>query len=136
MPLRPAHALAALLLEHANLGTARFAFDHADDLGIRDKWRSGNDFAAVFFHQEHLTERQLRAGLSGRAVEDDHGARRRLDLSSAGLNDCVHVWHLCKGDSLLPSAEVGPALTSWRARWRPAAALRRRPPGCAVPAHI
>ena len=50
-----------------------------------------SDFAAVLFDEQHLVERQLRAGLAGGAVDGGDAAGRDLDLPAAALNDCVHV---------------------------------------------
>ena len=83
MALGPAHALAALLLEDADLRAARLAFDHADDPGVGDERRAGEDFAAVFFDEQHLLERQLGAGLARRAVERGEAARSDLHLPPA-----------------------------------------------------
>src|SRR5256885_950353 len=69
MSLRAAHALAALLLEHANLRSARFAFDDRFHAGVGDERRAGRDFAAVFFDEQHLLERELGARFAGRSVE-------------------------------------------------------------------
>ena len=41
----------------------------ADDAGVGDERRAGEDFAAVLFDEQHLLERQLGAGLAGRAVD-------------------------------------------------------------------
>ena len=76
MTFRPAHALAALLLEHANLGSARLAFDDADDARVGDKRRAGEHFAAVFLDQQDLVERQFGARLAGRAVDGRETAGR------------------------------------------------------------
>src|SRR5262245_42160925 len=66
--LRPALALAALLLEHADLRPARLAFDDAHDAGVRDVRRSGQHFAAVLFDEEYLLECDARALLGHAAV--------------------------------------------------------------------
>ena len=62
MTLGPAHALAALLLEHADLRAARLAVDDADDPGVGDKRRAREHVAAVFLDEQHLLERDLGAG--------------------------------------------------------------------------
>src|SRR5262245_26185856 len=100
MPLGAAHALPALLLEDADLWPARLAFDHPDDLGIGHKWRTRQHFAAVFFDEQALVDRELRAGLARRAIDRGDPARDDLQLTTTRLNDCVHIRHLCKGDSV------------------------------------
>src|SRR5512147_2911840 len=59
-----AHALAALLLEDADLGPAQLAVHHAGDPGIRHEWSAGQHLAAVLFDHEHLVERHFAAGLA------------------------------------------------------------------------
>src|SRR5262249_11022743 len=99
-----ANALAPLLLEHPDLRTALFALDHREHPRIRNVGRTSEPLAAVFLHQQHFVERQLRAGVAGRAVDDSHATGGDPDLSSARLNYCVHVRHLCKRESLAPLA--------------------------------
>ena len=41
-------------------------------------------------------------GLAGRPVHGYDGAGDHLYLTPAGLNDCVHNRHLCKGNSVQP----------------------------------
>jgi hypothetical protein len=96
----PAHTLAALFLEDANLGAARLAFDGRHDARVGDEGRAGEDFAAVFFDEEHLFERELGARLACGAVDGGEAAGRDADLPAAGLNDGVHDAHLCKGESV------------------------------------
>ena len=69
MTVGPAHALAALLLEDADLRAAGLALDDGDDARVGDKRRAGQDFAAVFFDEQHLFEGQLGARLAGGAVQ-------------------------------------------------------------------
>src|SRR5215213_2873906 len=85
-----AEALAALLLEHANLGAARLAVDDTDHLRVGNKWRPGEHLAAVLFEKEHLLEGDFLADLSLEAVDRDHRAGIHLDLTPTGLNDCEH----------------------------------------------
>ena len=49
-------ALAALLLEHADLRAARLAVDHAEHLGAGHERRAGQHFAAVLLDEQHLVE--------------------------------------------------------------------------------
>ena len=56
MTLGPAHALAALLLEDADLRAARLAVDDADDLDVGHKGRAGEHFAAVLLEEQHLVD--------------------------------------------------------------------------------
>src|SRR5438045_6961597 len=101
MALGPAHALAALFLEDANLRPARFAFDDGDDARLGDERGAGEDLTAVLLDEENTVVGQLGAGLAGGALDEDEGARRDLHLTAAGLDDGVHDRHLCKGDSVL-----------------------------------
>ena len=57
MALGAAHALAALLLEHADLRAARLAVDDADDAGVGDERRAGEHLTAVLL--EHSTRSML-----------------------------------------------------------------------------
>src|SRR5262245_5444205 len=91
VPLRPAHALAALLLEDADLWSASLAVDDADDPGVGDKRRAGEHLAAVLFEHQHLVDAHFLAGLDIDAVHGDDRPGRHLDLPSAALNDCEHV---------------------------------------------
>src|SRR3954452_14952550 len=84
MALGPAHALAALLLEHADFRAARLSLDQSQDSGVRHEWRASHHFAAVFFNEQHLIQRQFRSGLPRRAVHDGDGSGSHLDLTSAG----------------------------------------------------
>ena len=83
MPLGPAHALAALLLEHADLRAARLAFDDGYDAGLGDKRRARHDVAAVVLDEQHLLDRQLVARLAGRSVDGDDAAGLDARLSAA-----------------------------------------------------
>src|SRR5437773_1887827 len=96
MPLGPAHPLAALLLEHADLRSPRFAVDDGDDLGVGDEGRAGEDFSAVFFDEQHVFDGQLGAGLAGSSADEREAARGYLELLAAGRDDCVHNRHLRK----------------------------------------
>src|SRR5436190_97175 len=86
-----AHPLAALLLEHPNLRPARLAFDNRDDLGVGDKRRAREHFAAVLFDEQHLAEGHFRAGFTGRPVERGEAAGLHPVLPPVRLNDCVHI---------------------------------------------
>src|SRR3954453_8136279 len=101
VPLGPAHALPALFLEHPDFRAARLTVHDGDDPGVGDKRRTGEDFTAVAFDDQHLVQREFRARFARGAIQRRDAARRHLDLMAARLNDCVHNRHLCKGDSLL-----------------------------------
>src|SRR6185436_836351 len=90
MSARAPDALAAALLEHADLRAARLAVDDADDLHVGDERRAGEDFAAVLFDEQHLIDRDLRARLGLDPIHGDDGARGDLHLPAAGLDDCEH----------------------------------------------
>src|SRR5678815_2197423 len=83
-------SLAALLLEHANLGTARLTIHYAEHLRVGDKWRARDDVAGVLFNQQHLLELELRALLTGHAVNFDDRAWSDFELATSGLNNRVH----------------------------------------------
>src|SRR5262245_34216439 len=100
MAFGAAHALAALLLEHADFGAAGLAFDDRDDARLGDEGRAGEDLAAVLLDEEDLIVGQLGSGLAGGAVDEHDRARRDLDLAAAGLDDGIHSRHLCKGSSV------------------------------------
>src|SRR5215831_1989992 len=104
MAFGAAHPLAALLLEHPDLRSARFAFDDRDDFGVGDKWRARKHFAAVFLDEQHVAERQFRAGFTGRPVERREAAGLDPQLTPARLNDCVHI---CTHPKLLSYLEKG-----------------------------
>src|SRR5687768_427022 len=87
---RLAEALAALLLEHAQLGTARLAVHHAEHGGVGDERRAGDDVSSVLFDQEHLLELEFRALLAGHPVDFDDGTGSHLELAASGLNNRVH----------------------------------------------
>ena len=78
MTLGPAHALTALLLENADLRAARLAVDDADYLCVGDKWRTGDDVAAIFLDKQHLLKGELSALLAQCAVHFDDGPGRNL----------------------------------------------------------
>ena len=90
MTARLPESLAALLLEYANLGTARLAVHHAEHLRVGDKRRAGNDVPGIFFNQQHLLEQELRARLAGHAVDFDDRTGSDLELAASGLNNGVH----------------------------------------------
>src|SRR4029077_16807377 len=100
MALGAAHPLAALLLEYADFRAALLAVDHGRDAGIRYERRAGDDFPAVLFDQQHGVDRYRRAGIADGPCDDGRPALRHLDLVAAALNDCVHSWHLWKGESI------------------------------------
>src|SRR5258706_449291 len=113
MPPRPAHPLAALLLEHANLGPVRFALDDGNDPRTGDKRRAGEDLASVFFNEQHLIENDLCAWFAGGPIEQGESAGRHPHLPPARLDDCVHIRHLCKTSMLarkwLTCKEIAPS---------------------------
>ena len=90
MSARLAESLAALLLEHADLGTARLAVHHAEHLRVRDEGRAGDDISRVLFDQQHLLELERRTLLAGHAVDLDYGAGSHFELAASGLNNRVH----------------------------------------------
>src|SRR5262245_5987540 len=108
MALGPAHALAALLLENADLRAAGLAVDDADDPGVGDKRRASDHFAAFLLEHQHAIDADFLAGLDVDAVDGDHRARRHLHLPSAALNDCEHVQLLTghTGRPLRPPAKL------------------------------
>ncbi len=63
-------------------------------LGIGDKRRPRDDVAGVLLDQEHLVEREFRAGFTGSAVDLDDRAGRHLELAATGLNNRVHERYL------------------------------------------
>src|SRR5262245_43753079 len=91
-----AKALAPLLLEHAQLRTSRLAVDHADDLGVGDERRPGDDVARVLLDEQHLVERELGAMLSRSSVDFDDRAGRHLELPATCLNNRVHERYLSR----------------------------------------
>src|SRR5215212_7534375 len=91
MPFRPAHTLAALLLEHADLRSARLALDDARDACAADDRRARHDFAAVLFDEEHVGERQFVTHLALDPVDRDRGAWRHLHLVPASVDNRVHA---------------------------------------------
>src|SRR6185295_14831085 len=78
--------------------------DDSDHASVGDERRTRDDLAAVLLDNEHLVERELGAGLPGRARQSGDAARRHLHLMAARLDDCVHYWHPCKGDSVQPAS--------------------------------
>src|SRR6476620_10429950 len=91
MPPCLAESLASLLLEDPQLRTARLTVDDGDDLSVGDKWRTGDDVAAIFLDKQHLLEGELSALLAQCAVHFDDGSGRNLQLATARLDDRVHV---------------------------------------------
>ena len=73
MTLGAAHALAALLLEHANLRAARLAVDHAEDPDVGDKRRAGEHLAAVLLEEQDAID----ADFVARAGRRSDRLRRR-----------------------------------------------------------
>ena len=108
MALGPAHALAALLLEHPNLRAARLAVDDADDLDVGHERRPREHFAAVLLEEQHAVDGDFLARPRVDAVEGDHGARRDLDLAAAALNDCEHALPLLAGARQNSRDNTGP----------------------------
>src|SRR6478672_11835307 len=91
MSLGAAHALAALLLEDANLRTARLAVDHAQHPDVGDKRGAGEDFAAILLEKEDAVDAHFVARAGVEAVDFDDGPGSDLDLPPAALNDCEHL---------------------------------------------
>src|SRR5688572_2134815 len=83
VPLRAAHALAALLLEDADLRATRLSLDDAEDLGARDERRAGDDVPRRVLEDQDLVDADLLARLGGHAVHRDHGPGSDLHLTSA-----------------------------------------------------
>src|SRR5687767_14468684 len=102
VPFGPAHPLAAFLLEYTNFRPPRLPLDDREDPRVGHEGGPGEHFAALFFDEQDLAERDLRAGFARSAVDESDGARRHLDLAAVGLNDCVHTSHLWKVDSVHP----------------------------------
>jgi hypothetical protein len=100
---RLAHALAALLHEHADLRAPRLALDHADDLGVGDEGRAGDELAAVLLDEEHLVDRDFLARLAS-TRSTVTAARGDLHLAPAALDDRKHV-------------PLRPASPAWRLIW-------------------
>src|SRR6185436_4273450 len=94
MPARLAEALAALLLEHTDLRSARLAIDHAHDLRVGDEGRAGDDVTRVLFDEQHLVERESGPVLAGGAIDLDDGSWRHSDLPATGLDNRVHEQYL------------------------------------------
>ena len=91
MPACLPESLASLLLEDPQFRPARLAVDDADDLCVGDKWRTGDDVAAIFLDKQHLLKGELSALLAQCAVHFDDGPGRNLQLASARLDDRLHV---------------------------------------------
>ncbi len=91
MALRLAEALAAALLEDADLRPALFAIDHAGHLGVGDKRCAGEHLAAFLLDEQHLIDRDFLAGFGREVVHGDDRSGGDLDLAAAALNDCEHV---------------------------------------------
>src|SRR6266849_6774952 len=106
MTFGAAHTLPSLLLEHADLRSARLTVDNRQDARVGDEGRAGDDLTAIVLDEQHLLERQLRAGLACRTIDDDDGPGRHPVLTSAGLDDCVHVLHPRKSDSIQPKSLI------------------------------
>src|SRR5262249_10177221 len=96
----PAHALAALLLEHADLRPARLALDDRHDAGVGDERRTREDLAAVLFDEQHLFERQFGPRFADGAVYQHDAAGSDLQLTPAALDDRVHSLPLQETPSL------------------------------------
>src|SRR5687767_6529272 len=94
MAARFAEPLAALLLEHAQLGAARLAVDHTDDLGVAHERGTGDDIAPLPLDEQHLVERELGAGLARPAVDLHDLVFGDLQLPATSLNNRVHERYL------------------------------------------
>src|SRR5262245_57667274 len=90
MSPRAAHALAPLLLEDADLRTARLAIYDADDIHVRDVRGAGQHFAAVLFEHEHLVDGHFVAVVGVETVDVDHVAGADFHLTAAALDYCEH----------------------------------------------
>src|SRR5262245_24350389 len=91
MPACLPESLTPLLLEDSQFRAARLAVDDADYLCVGDKWRTGDDVAAISLDKQHLLKGELSALLAQCAVHFDDGPGRNLQLASARLDDRVHV---------------------------------------------
>ena len=60
MTLRAPHALPSLLLEHADLRSARLAIDNRHDARVGDEGRAGDDLTAILLDEQHLLEASAR----------------------------------------------------------------------------
>src|SRR5689334_14586768 len=88
MSLGVALALAALLLEDANLRPARFTVDDSEDFCVRHKRRSRQYLAAVLFDEQHAVDADLITGPRIDPIHVDRSAGGDLHLPPAALNDC------------------------------------------------
>src|SRR5688572_31495129 len=109
VPFRPAHVLAALLLEHADLRTARLAVDDAENLDVGDKRRTGQDLAAVLLEYEDPVDADFLTHLGLEVVNSHDRSLADLQLTAAALNDCEHA------RTLRPAARMG--ITCCRQRY-------------------
>src|SRR5688500_11899502 len=88
--LGPAHALTALLLEHADLRPARLAVDDAQHFHVRHERRPGQHFAAVLvvlLDEQDAIDADFVPRLGVDAVDFDDVPRGDLHLAAAALND-------------------------------------------------
>src|SRR5262245_42323594 len=95
-----AESLSALLLEHADLRPAALAVHHAQHFGAANKGRACQQLSAVFGQKQNLVEGDFLARLGSPSVELDGDARRDLDLTTPGLDDCVHKKLLQKVENI------------------------------------
>src|SRR5687768_16155386 len=84
--LRAAIALAALLLEDADLRAALFAVDDRHDLRVLDERGAHEQVAIGVLEEEHLLERNFVARLGIHQVDGDDIALADLQLAAAALN--------------------------------------------------
>src|SRR6188474_3088237 len=87
---RLAKALAALLLEHAQLRATRLAVDDTGDPGVGDERCAGENLSRVLCHEQHLIEGHFRPLIARPPIDFDNGAWRDLQLATTGLDDGVH----------------------------------------------
>src|SRR6186713_3408666 len=90
MSARLAGALAALLLEHAQLRAARLAVHHTGDPGVGDEGGAGDAVTRVLCHEQHLIEGHFRPLIARPPIDFDNGAWRDLQLATTGLDNGVH----------------------------------------------
>ena len=106
MSLGPAHALAALLLEDADLRPARFALDDGRDLALATYGAPASTSPPSFSTSSTSPNVTSAPALADRAVDGREAAGRDPHLPAARLNDRVHVGlfeSLPKGSSLQPN---------------------------------
>jgi len=97
-----AHALPALLLEHANLRAAALTFDDREDLRACNERRAREHVAAVVLDEQDLAQRHFIARLRIDTVHADRRSRRHPYLVTTALDNRVHGILRCS-NALAPS---------------------------------